>query len=276
MVRHLPGVEDVLVDAVEGEEDGGEGVEEGVGHPDAEGRVFLSQQLAAADAVAVTASDEASGAELNDAEKQRESAEPGDVVPVAFAMDEDEVDGLSEGEQQGRRPEVEACYVDAPYDGIGFGPPELQRQGDEEGQRQRGTYLGEHEQHAFPEPHLGMVAYEGEDDGRHHGDHEVAHDGVGGDGGAVGTEQTADDGHRRRHGAEHSDKHPFGHHFVAEEQLDKQVAAGAHHHLEEHEPQVEGTELEAPQVDGCEGEQQDGEDDEGHRRSKECAPTVEQ
>lgn len=49
----LPAVEQVLPDGVEGQEDGSQWVEVGIGHPNAYRRVLLAQHLAACHAVAV-------------------------------------------------------------------------------------------------------------------------------------------------------------------------------------------------------------------------------
>ena len=52
---NLPAVEDILENGIEGEIDGGQWVQIIVGHPDAHGCVFLSEQLPARDGVAIFA-----------------------------------------------------------------------------------------------------------------------------------------------------------------------------------------------------------------------------
>ena len=180
----------------------------------------LTEQLTATDAVAVATADQTAAAELNDTEKQGQAPEPGDVVPVAFTMEEDEVDGLSEGEEQGERPKIEAKDVEFGDGGIGFWEPGLQQQGEEEGKGEGGAYFAEHQQEAGEEATFGMIADEGEDNRRHDGDHQVAHNGVGSHRFAVGTEEAADYCHRGGHRAKHTDKYTFGHDIVAAEQFD--------------------------------------------------------
>ena len=54
-VPNLPAVEDILENGIESEIDGGQWVQIIVGHPDAHGCVFLSEQLPARDGVAIFA-----------------------------------------------------------------------------------------------------------------------------------------------------------------------------------------------------------------------------
>ena len=97
-----------------------------VGHPNAHGRVFLSQQLPARDGVAVFVSDPFAQSELDDAKQQGRNAKPKDAVPVAFAVEEDKMDGLTQGEEQGDCPKVEGQTFVTAQDFVGFGLPELQ------------------------------------------------------------------------------------------------------------------------------------------------------
>ena len=77
-----------------------------VGHPDAHGWVFLPKQLSACYGVAILVPDPLAQSKLDDAEQQGRKAKPQNAVPVALAMQEDEVDGLSQGEEQGHSPKV--------------------------------------------------------------------------------------------------------------------------------------------------------------------------
>ena len=72
-----------------------------VGHPYAHSGVFLSEQLAACDDVAVFAANPFAEGELNRAKQQRNHAKPQDDIPVSLAVQKDEVDGLPDGEQKG-------------------------------------------------------------------------------------------------------------------------------------------------------------------------------
>ena len=75
-----------------------------VGHPDAHGGVFLSQQLPAGNGVTVFVPNPFAQSKLDDAEQQGRNAQPDDAVPVAFAIEEDEMYGLAQGEKQGDCP----------------------------------------------------------------------------------------------------------------------------------------------------------------------------
>ena len=66
-----------------------------IGHPDAHGRILLSEELSASDSVAVFVTDPFAQSELNDAKQQRRNAEPDDAMPVALTVEEDEVYGLA-------------------------------------------------------------------------------------------------------------------------------------------------------------------------------------
>ena len=77
-----------------------------VGHPDAHGTVFLSKQLSARDGIAVFVPDPFAQPELDDAEQQGRDTEPEDAAPVALAVEEDEMDGLAQGQKQGDGPEI--------------------------------------------------------------------------------------------------------------------------------------------------------------------------
>ena len=70
-----------------------------VGHPNAHSRVFLSEQLSARNHIAVFATNPFAEGELQRTKQQRGHGEPNDDAPIALAMLEDEVDGLSDGEK---------------------------------------------------------------------------------------------------------------------------------------------------------------------------------
>ena len=66
-----------------------------VGHPNAHGRVLLSEELSAGNGVAVLVTDPFAQSELYDAEQQSGDAEPDDAVPVALTIEENEVYSLT-------------------------------------------------------------------------------------------------------------------------------------------------------------------------------------
>lgn len=276
LVGHLPGVEEVLVDAVEGHGYGGERVEECVGHPDAHGAVFLAEELSAGDGVAVAVSEPTAEGELDDAEEEGEAGEPDDGGEVALSVDEDEVDGLAEGESECHGPEVESDVVVASEECAGARHEELQECGEEEGECEGGAYLAEDEKHVFAKRQFGVVADECEDDGSDDGDDDVVEDGVGGDGFAVGAEDAGYDGDGGGDGAEDADEDAFGDDVVAAEECDGGVEADAYNELEGEEPDVEWLDAQPAQVDGGEGEEEDGEDEEWRKKGECAADAVEE
>ena len=66
-----------------------------VSHPDAHGRILLSEELSASDGVAVFVPDPFAQSELYDAKQQGRNTEPDDAVPVALTVEEDEMYGLA-------------------------------------------------------------------------------------------------------------------------------------------------------------------------------------
>ena len=70
-------------------------MKEMIGHPDAHGRVLLSEELPACDGVAVFVPNPFAQSELYDAEQQSGDAEPDDAVPVALTIEENEVYSLT-------------------------------------------------------------------------------------------------------------------------------------------------------------------------------------
>ena len=66
-----------------------------VGHPDAHGRILLSEELSASDGVAVFVTNPFAQSELDDTKYQGGNTEPKDVVPVSLSVDKDEMYGLT-------------------------------------------------------------------------------------------------------------------------------------------------------------------------------------
>jgi hypothetical protein len=66
-----------------------------VGHPDAHGRVFLSEKLTSGNDVPIFTPNPFAQSKLDDAKQQGRNTKPNDAVPIAFAIDEDEMDGLA-------------------------------------------------------------------------------------------------------------------------------------------------------------------------------------
>ena len=104
MSPNLPTVEQVLEDGVESHAHRGQGMQVMVGHPNAHGGVFLAEKLASRDGIAVFVPNPLAKGELHRAKQQRSHGKPENDAPVALAVQEDEVDGLPDGEKQRHRP----------------------------------------------------------------------------------------------------------------------------------------------------------------------------
>lgn len=107
VLPELPTIEEVLPYGIEGQEHGSQRVEVGVGHPDAHSGIFLSEQLSAGHAVAVLLAQPLAETEMQSTGQHGGNTKEQDVKAVAFAVDENEVYGLSKGEQQQESPDVE-------------------------------------------------------------------------------------------------------------------------------------------------------------------------
>ena len=94
-------------------------------HPDAHGGVFLSEKLSACNGVAIFVPNPFSQPELDDAEQQGRDAEPDDASPIALAVEEDEVYGLAQGQEQSHGPKIECQTLVTADETVGFGPQEL-------------------------------------------------------------------------------------------------------------------------------------------------------
>ena len=103
-----------------------------VGHPDTHGRVLLSEELSTSDGVAVFVPNPFAQSELYDAEQQGGDAKPDDAVPVALAVEEDEMYGLAQSQEQGHGPEIKGQAFVATDETVGFGQQELQGQSHKE------------------------------------------------------------------------------------------------------------------------------------------------
>ena len=95
LIPNLPTVEHVLKNGIEGQKDRSQRMQVVVGHPDAHGGVFLPHEVPASDGVAVLVPNPLAQTELDDAEQQGRNAQPKDAAPVAFAVEEDEMYGLT-------------------------------------------------------------------------------------------------------------------------------------------------------------------------------------
>ena len=96
-----------------------------VGHPDAHGAVFLSEELPAGDGVAVFVPNPFAQAELDDTEEQGRNTEPKNTIPIALAVEEDEMDGLAQRQEKRDGPEIERQSFVTAQESVGFGQTEL-------------------------------------------------------------------------------------------------------------------------------------------------------
>ena len=94
-----------------------------VSHPNAHGGIFLSHELPTSNGVTIFSPYPFAQPELDDAEQQGRNANPKDAVPVALAVEEDEMDGLSQGQEQGDGPKVEGQPFITAHDFVACGPP---------------------------------------------------------------------------------------------------------------------------------------------------------
>ena len=276
VIPNLPTVEQVLQHRIEGQIDRCQRVQVMVGHPNAHGGVFLPEQLSARYGVAVLVPNPLAQPELDDAEQQCRNAEPKDAVPVALAMQKDEINGLAQGEEQGDSPKIERQTLVAAEEMVGAGPPQLQGQGHEKRQAYDRTHAPQNLQERLKKRHVLIHADEGKIDGRDNGNQQVANHRIGCHGVAVGAEHGADDRHRGRHGAKHPYQHAFSNDFVDIQQPEQGITAQTHRHLEQHNPNEQRPEAQFQDVDRRKGEQKDGEDDVRRHHDKSRAIFVQQ
>ena len=106
---HLPAVEEVLPDGIKSQVDRSQRQEIGVGNPDAHGRVFLSEQLAARNRIAVFSAEPFAEAILQGAVTHRSKGQADNRSPIAFTVQENEINGLTQGDEQGDRPNIKGA-----------------------------------------------------------------------------------------------------------------------------------------------------------------------
>ena len=145
-----------------------------VGHPDAHGGVLLSQQLPTGNGVAVFMSNPFTQSKLDDAKQQGRNAQPNDAAPVAFAIEEDKMYGLTQGEKQGDSPQIKGQAFIATYGFIGFWPPNLQGKGHKKRQPDDGADAPQNQQKRIKERHILVNANEREIDWRYKRDNQIA------------------------------------------------------------------------------------------------------
>ncbi len=236
MPPQLQTVEEVLPYNIEGEEDGRQRLEVGVGHPDAHGGVLLSEELAARHGVAVAMAEPLAEAELHGAHYGGEEGREEDDVLVAAPVQEDVVDGASQGHEERDGPQVERHVLVAAEPVVGFRCPQLQGQRREKGQRERGGDAPQDHPKRRPEGELRMHPDDREGERRDHGNHQIAEHGVGGGRHAVGAEHGGDDHHGGGHGTEGAHHEALRHRLVMRDRPHGEVESRADRQLEEHQP----------------------------------------
>ena len=184
----LQTVEQVLPDDVKGQEHGRQRLQVGVGHPDAHGGVFLPEELAARHGVAVTVSEPLAEAELYGAHHHRENGSVKDNILISTTLQENVVDGVAQGDEQGDGPKVKRQVTVFAEPFVGFRRPDLQRQHEEKGETERGGDAFQNHQERGPEAQLRMNTDDGEVERRGNGHHQIAEHSVGGRRHAVCTE----------------------------------------------------------------------------------------
>ena len=109
MPPHLPTVEKVLPDVIKRKVHGSQRQKIGVGNPDAHSGVFLSKKLAASNGVAVLFPYPFAKAELEGTITHRGYGQTNYRSPIAFSMQENEIDGLPKSDKQGDRPYIKGA-----------------------------------------------------------------------------------------------------------------------------------------------------------------------
>ena len=242
----LQTVEQILPDDVKGQEHRRQRLQVGVGHPDAHGRVLLSEELSARHGVAVAVSEPLAEAELYGAHHCREDGSVEDNMLVSTTLQEDVVDGVAQSDEQGYCPKVKRQVAVFAEPFVGFRRPCLQRQHEEKGESNRGGDALQNHQEGGPEAQFRMNTDEGEIERRGDGHHDVAEHGVGGGRHAVGAEHRGDDHHRGGHGTEGTHHESLRQGLVARHIPHQQVESGTDRQLEEYQPEMQHGETEVP------------------------------
>ena len=245
----LVGVHEVLPDDVRRGGDRGDRVEERLGHPHREDRVFLPEGLAARRSVAVTAAQHAPHLELPEADRQRGEGQPQFRRERSVVQVEDEGRRTSDDDQQRRQPHIERnlAVVADPFRRLGDDQPAELRRGKRHHQQRRdaGQDL---RKGARP------CSREGQNHGRQQRDGHVTEQAVRSHRGDVGPQHTPDDHRGHRHGGQHADHRSLRQDDVQRPQQQKNPDAD--HRLKQQQPHVEHRRLHLAGLHAAEGDEQ--------------------
>ena len=246
-------IHEVLPDDVRRGGDRGDRVEERLGHPHREDRVFLPERLSARRSVAVTAAQHAPHLELPEADSQRGEGQPQFRRERSVAQVDDEGRRAADDDQQRRQPHIERdlAVVADPFRRLRDDQPAELRRGERHHQQRRdaGQDLREG---ARPRPR------EGQNHGRQQRDGHVAEQAVRSHRGDVGPQHAADDHRGHRHGSQHADHRPLRQNEVQRTQQQKNPDAG--HRLNQQQPHMEHRRLHLAGFHAAEGDEQHQED----------------
>ena len=245
----LVGVHEVLPHDVRRGGDRGDRVEERLGHPHREDRVFLPERLSARRSVAVTAAQHAPHLELPEADSQRGEGQPQFRRERSVAQVDDEGRRAADDDQQRRQPHIERdlAVVADPFRRLRDDQPAELRRGERHHQQRRdaGQDLREG---ARPRPR------EGQNHGRQQRDGHVAEQAVRSHRGYVGPQHTAD-----HHGCHRNRSQDTNHGPLRQQRIEpdeRQVNHYAAHDLKCQQPDMQHLHPHLPRLHPTESEKQ--------------------
>ena len=262
------GVDDVLPEDITAGTDGGEGVEEGVGHPDGESGVLLTKGLACLnDTMEGTAYELAEG-ELEKTEQKSEECDGQEKQYSGLGMD-DILDGGAGDDEKGGCPEIigEVAHRDNPEMETMEGGGVLDDECKEHGQKQHQSDLIENGQEGWEKSEMGTGFEQGEAEGDEEDGNDIGKKSVGGgldqraskflgdDGGSGGPwgYDTHEDGLDKNEDiALESEQEGEGH----EQENEEDIGEG--------DPPVPCHRAEGPEIDLAESDEEDEEHEQGH------------
>lgn len=246
---NLPAVHEILPYDVGRGSDRGYGIEERLGHPHGEDRIFLAQRLPSGHRIAVAAAQHAARLELHQAEYERHGGQCDLGAEIGPPQIENERRGASDDHDQRHEPHPERKLA------VRADPP--REAGHQEAARlRRGERHDEQRCDAGQDLRQGADAAAGErqHDGRNEGDDQIADEAVGRHQRDVGPQHAADDHRRHGDGGQHADHAPLRHHRI--ERPEQQVYPHAGRDLEEQHPGMEHARPHVAGTDPAEGEKE--------------------
>ena len=251
---YLPAVHEILPHDVGRGGDGGDGVEERLGHPHGENRVLLPEGLPPGGGIAEPAPDAPADGELDEADDQRCQSEPHLDRPRDIVQVDDEGRGTADGDDQSRKPHVERNLPVGPHPPGESGHNEPAALSGGERHDQERCDAGED----LPEG-ADPGAGESEDSGRRQCDRHVAQQAVGRHRDDVGPEHAGDNDGGHGYGREDADHGALRHRDVERQQ--GEIDRGARCDLKEQQPQVKHRKTHFAGLDAAESDEKHQKDE---------------